>query len=549
MKVMDFVAAALKREGVEFITGFPHNQLIDSCSEIGIRPIMTRTERVGLNMADGFSRMSGDKAFGVAAVQYGPGIENASGAIAQAFADSSSILVLPGGYDSHEQGVSPNFSASQSLGSISKAVMSLNYADRAQLMMQRAFGLMRSGKPGPVVVEIPDDLMTADVGSAAEPYFPARIGKSLADPADVEAVVSAIAGAKRPVLVVGRGMLHAGASDRLRAFAEQLCLPVMTTLAGKSAFPEDHPLALGTGGLSSTAMVDEFLRNSDLIIGLGTSFTKSHYTSSPPRGPKIIQITNDAQDVCKSFPISHLLLGDLRNVMQQLLDAASDRIPTPIDYRTCANSQKIQTIKRAFLTEWMPRLMSNDEPISPYRVVWEFMNLADRTRTVLTHDSGNPRDQIIPFYEAIVPHGYIGWGKSTQLGTGLGLTMGAKLAKPDWLAVNVMGDASFGMVGLDIETAVRCEIPILTIVFNNGLMGGYEHWLPIATSKHQVHLQGGNYTKVANALGVTANRVEKVSDLSNALSRAINHTREGRPALVEVLTRPEPNFPTAQAEH
>jgi acetolactate synthase-1/2/3 large subunit len=111
---------------------------------------------------------------------------------------------------------------------------------------------------------------------------------------------------------------------------------------------------------------------------------------------------------------------------------------------------------------------SDAEPISPYRVIAALMKVCDRSRMVVTHDSGNPRDQVVPFFEALTPLGYLGWGKSTPSGSGLGLAMGAKLAKPDWLAVNFMGDSSFGMVGMDVETGVRCEIPVLTIVFNNG---------------------------------------------------------------------------------
>ena len=118
----------------------------------------------------------------------------------------------------------------------------------------------------------------------------------------------------------------------------------------------------------------------------------------------------------------------------------------------------------AFTETWLPQLQSDAAPLSPYRIVWELMQAADRTRTVVTHDAGHPRDQIVPFYETLVPRGYLGWGKSTQLGTGFGLAMGAKLARPDWLSVNIMGDAAFGMVGMDFETAVRARIPILTIV-------------------------------------------------------------------------------------
>ena len=129
----------------------------------------------------------------------------------------------------------------------------------------------------------------------------------------------------------------------------------------------------------------------------------------------------------------------------------------------------------------MPRLTSKEEPINPYRVIWELMHAVDPMRTVITHDSGCPRDQLVPFYEAVVPHGYIGWGKSTPLGSSLGLIMGAKLAKPEWLTINLLGDAAFGMVGMDFETAVRNRIPILTILMNNGVMGGYTKKQPIAS--------------------------------------------------------------------
>jgi acetolactate synthase-1/2/3 large subunit len=172
------------------------------------------------------------------------------------------------------------------------------------------------------------------------------------------------------------------------------------------------------------------------------------------------------------------------------------------------------------------------------------MHLVDRSRTVLTHDSGNPRDQTTPFYETTRPHGYIGWGKSTQLGTGLGLALGAKLAKPDWLSINIMGDASFGMVGMDLETAVRLDIPTLTIVFNNGLMGGYSTYLPIASNKYGIHRVGGNrYAAIAQELGLFAQRVERVAELRPALEQAIRTADGGQAALVEVITREEADVP------
>jgi acetolactate synthase-1/2/3 large subunit len=163
---------------------------------------------------------------------------------------------------------------------------------------------------------------------------------------------------------------------------------------------------------------------------------------------------------------------------------------------------------------------------------------------VVTHDSGNPLDQTTPFYEATTPRGYLGWGKSTQLGTGLGLAIGAKLARPDWLSVHIMGDAAFGMVGLDLESAVRLGIPTLTIVFNNGLMGGYSGYLPIASAKYQINRIGGNrYAAIARDLGVFAQKVTHAGDLRAVLERAIAATEAGRAALVEVITREEADVP------
>jgi acetolactate synthase-1/2/3 large subunit len=539
---MDVVAAALKREGVSFLTGFPFNQIFDSAAEIGIRPIMARTERVAINIADGFSRMSAGRAFGVTGVQYGPGAEAAFGAVAQAFSDSVPILLLPGGYDSREAGVVPNFASAEQMRGIAKATMLVNHPQRAALMLARAFAALRSGRGGPVIVEIPDDLMKAEAPGGMDSYTPVRIGRTTAAPEDLAAVIRALSDARSPMLMVGRGVLQAGAWADLRRLAEALGVPVMTTLAGKSAFPEDHPLALGTGGHSSTPMSDRHLADADLIVAIGTTLTRSHYTSHVPDGKRVIQIVRDPGDLSQSYPVEHLVTGDLELVLGQLAEAAEaePRVGGMADTPAAA---RVAAQRQAFMARWGDRLTTDAEPISPYRVIGALMRVGDRARMVVTHDSGNPRDQVVPFFETLTPLGYIGWGKSTPLGSGLGLAMGAKLARPDWLAVNVMGDSSFGMVGMDVETGVRESIPVLTIVFNNGRMGGYTRHHPVATRTHRINLQTGHYADVARALGAAAERVERVAELEPALARAIRSTQDGRSAVVEVMTREEADFP------
>ena len=191
------------------------------------------------------------------------------------------------------------------------------------------------------------------------------------------------------------------------------------------------------------------------------------------------------------------------------------------------------------MAEWSPRLNSDEVPISPYRVLTELTKAINPRDAIVTHDSGYPREQFVPFWPALNPRSYIGWGKSTQLGYGLGLAMGAKLAAPERHVINVMGDAAFGMTGLDIETAVRSRIGITTLVLNNGVMTGYDQHMPEATAQWDSNELGGDYADVAAALGAHAQRVKTPDELAGAFRAAFAANAEGRPAVVEAMTKAE----------
>ncbi len=287
--------------------------------------------------------------------------------------------------------------------------------------------------------------------------------------------------------------------------------------------------------------MDHFLKKADLVFGIGTSFTRSHFIVPIPPGKPIVQVTISEEDVNKDYSVAHAVIGDARAVLGQLIEET--RAQAGPAGRSSAVADEVRAVKAEFLKEWMPRLTSDEVPISPYRAIWDLMNTVDRRRTIITHDAGNPRDQLVPFWESLVPHGYVGWGKSTQLGTGLGLAMGAKLAAPDRLSINLMGDVAFGMVGMDFETAVRSKIPILTVMLNNGLMGGYDKYLPVSTERWGLRYVSGDYAKVAEGLGGYTERVEKPDDLVPAFRRALEEVTAGRPALLEVLTREEAVYP------
>ncbi len=542
MQGIDAVAQILKTEGVENLFCFPANSLIDACARVGIRPIMARTERTLINMADGFSRISNGDRLGVACVQSGPGSENAFGGVAQAFSDSVPILMLPGGVARRSHGIPTHFEAVPNYPGVTKWVAQVNFADRIPAMMRRAFSLLRTGHPAPVMLEIPTDVASEDIDDSFD-YKPPQKVKPAGNPSDVAASVKALLDAESPILHAGQGVLYADGTDELVEFAELVGVPVMTTMAGKSAFPENHPLALGASGHTGTGMVKHFLGKADLVFGLGCSLSQSVMSTPIPDGKVLVHNSIDELDINKDYAADYAIIGDAKIVLGQLIDEAKKQLGGS-GRDSGGVIGEIRAVKEQWLAEWMPKLTSDEAPINPYRVVWDLNQAVDRTQTIVTHDSGNPRDQVLPFYEAITPHGYIGWGKSTQLGYGLGLIMGAKMAAPEKLAINIMGDAAFGMAGMDFETAARERIPILTIMFNNSALGGYEKHMPVATERFRTKFLTGDYAKVAEGLGGYSEKVEDPADIIPAIQRAQKETEAGKPALLEIITREEPNFST-----
>jgi acetolactate synthase-1/2/3 large subunit len=542
MRGFDAVASILKQEGVEYLFAYPNNALIDAAAALGIRPVIARSEKTLINMADGYCRATNGRRPTVVVVQAGPGIENAFGGIAQAYADGVPLLIIPGGPNQRRGGQPVEFDPLPTYRNVTKWSGRITHVERVPELMRRAFSLLRNGPTGPVLLELPGDVGAAEVD--AVPYESPRRARSSADPESVSEAARLLIGARRPVLHAGHGVLWAEAWDELRELAETAQLPVMTTMAGKSAFPEDHPLSLGTGGHTVTGQAAGFLVRSDVILAIGSGLARNAFTTLLPPGKTIVQSTIDPADLDKEYPTDLALLGDAKLVLRQLID----EIARQGGRRGSSGlADEIGALRKAFRDEWMARLTSDETPINPYRVIWELNQIADKRSTIVTHDSGNPRDQILTFYEATAPRGYLGWGKSTQLGTGYGIALGAKLAFPEKLCVNVMGDLAFGTAGMEVETAVRERIPIMTVLVNNSVMGGYGHHMPSASQKFGSNKLSGTYWKVAEGLGAYAERVESAADVASALKRGVEATRQGRPVVLEFITKEEPVYPAASA--
>lgn len=538
MKVVDAIAHALKAEGVEILFAYPVNPLIEAAAKLDIRTIIVRQERIGLHMADAMARMTSGERIGVFCMQSGPGAENAFGGVAQAYGESSPIVVLPGGYARAQSYVQPNFLSALNFRHVTKSCEQLVTPDAVGPAMRRAFTAVRNGRPRPALLEIPGDLFNAELSEPFE-YQPAPRTRYGPDPDALRQVAEVLVNAERPVIYAGQGVHYAKAWEELRALAELLEVPVATSLNGKSAFPENHPLALGAGGRAMSAQLHHFLHDADVIFGIGCSFTTSSFAVTMPTGKTIIHATLDPADLHKDLPVDYALVGDAKLTLASLIDQVNQLLPSKPRGRAAQTEQQIATIKTQWLEEWQPKLKSDATPLSPYRVLWELLHAVDPSQTVITHDAGSPRDQLSPFWEAITPLSYIGWGKTTQLGYGLGLAMGAKLVAPEKLCINVWGDAAIGFTGMDFETAVRERIPILSILLNNFSMAIEIPIMPVSQEKYGSTDISGNYAAMAQAFGGYGERVTTPDQILPAIQRGIEQTQAGVPALLEFITAKE----------
>src|SRR5216117_997558 len=520
------VAEILKREGVGFLIGYPVNPIIEAAAQADIRTIIVRQERTGLHMADAVSRVTSGQKIGVFTMEHGPGSENAFGGVAQAYGDSVPIVVLPGGYPRRITNIQPNFNSFLNFQHVTKWCEQVIVPDAVVDAMRRAFTQVKNGRPRPVLIEFPVDLLREDVPEPIQ-YTPAPRLRSGPDPRDVSRVAEALVAAQRPVIYAGQGVHYARAWQVLRELAELLEAPVTTSLQGKSAFPENHPLSLGSRGRSVSKQLHHFLTNADLIFGIGCSFAITNYGVAMPKGKKIIHATLDPTDLNKDLRADQVLAGDAALTLGALLAEVKDRLKGKPRGRLAAVTKEIATLKAEWLAQWMPRLTAKTTPLSPYRVLWDLMHTVDVANTIITHDAGSPRDQISPFWESVTTLSYIGWGKTTQLGYGLGLAMGAKLANPNKLCVNFWGDAAIGFTGMDFETAARERIPILSVLSNNFSMAIELKIMKVATQKYRSTDISGHYADFARALGCYGERITEPDEIVPAIKRGIAKTREG----------------------
>jgi acetolactate synthase I/II/III large subunit len=534
MNTHQAVARILKMEGVEWIACFPSNNLIEAAAKEGIRPIMFRQERGALMAADGYSRMNHRKKFGVVITQGGPGSENSMGGLAQAFGDNVPILYLPGGPSLAQHSVRPNFSPVRTYQTVSTYSEVIWKPDMAASVVRRAFHHLRNGRPGPAIVEIPADVGTQEVSESALHYQPPKRFPQTPSLSAIKDAVRLLLAAKKPLIWSGMGTLMAEASAELQELAELMEVPVYCTMPGKSGFDERHPLALGSGSSSTSLQARRWIQECDVLLALGSSLTRTSYGQPIPDGKVVIHNTESLEDMDKDYTVGVGLPGDAKLTAQMLIDEVKAQLGPNGRKGQTHVAAEIAEIKQKWLAEWTALLHSDEVPINTYRVIGELERTLDKEQSIVTHDAGAPRDTIMPFYTATVPHSYIGWGKTTHLGYGIPLMIGTKLAKPDKFCLNFMGDGAFGMSGLDIETSVRAGAPITTIVLNNGDMATYPGGYPTARQVFEVTRMTGDYAKIAEGLGAVGITVTQPGEIAPALQKAQRLNAEGRTVLLDI---------------
>ena len=547
MNVGQVTAEILKREGTQQLLCYPLNPLTETAAAAGIRPIVVRQERTGIHMADAISRLTAGDQVGVFCQQQGPGIENSFGAVAQAWSEGVPLIVIPAGSSRSTAWVRPGFSALLNYQHVTKSVEMINTPGQIVPALRRAYTQARNGRPGPVMIEIPGDMWNEEVPGTLD-YTPVRRIRNAPDPKDVDRAAAALIAARRPLIYAGQGVHYARAWDDLRKVVELLEAPVTTSLEGKSAFPENHPLSLGSGGVAMPRAVFQHVQDADVVFGVGASFTATGFGITFPTKDKVfIHNTLDAGDINKNIPTEYPLLGDTQLTLAMLYQALHERLKGKPRGLAPAVAARIREQNDPWMDQWRRYLISDETPLSPYRVISDLMQATDVSNTIITHDAGSPRDELSPFWKCTAPHSFIGWGKSTQLGYGLGLAMGAKLAKPEKLCVNMWGDAAIGMTGMDFETAVRDRIPILSILFNNYSMAMEIKNMPLSTDRYHTTDISGNYADWARALGGYSERVTAADQVMHALQRGIEATKNGQPALLEFITTKTKVYSTFQA--
>ena len=546
----EMLVDALVFEGVDTIFGYPGGAVLHIYDELWrardrITHYLVRHEQGAVHMAEGYARSTGR--VGVVLVTSGPGATNAVTGIANAYMDSTPLVVITGQVPKHLIGTDA-FQEVDTVG-ITRPCVKHNYlvreASDLPAVVREAFHLARSGRPGPVVIDIPKDVSAARANYSRLDHvsFPFSATPSPVDQFEAQHAVEAIVNAERPVLYVGGGIANAGADESLRSFAEALRLPVTPTLMGLGGFPSSHPLCLGMLGMHGTYAANMAVADSDLLVALGVRFddrvTGKLATFAP--NARVIHVDIDPANIGKNVTPTLALAGDVKQVLDQFLSLIEGK------ERSIQQRERWWEQIRYWQRSQPLRFSGSQDQIKPQTVIRELHRLTNGDAIIVT-DVGQHQMWVAQFYPFTKTRQLITSGGLGTMGFGLPAAVGAQLALPNQLVVAVVGDGGFQMTNQEIATAVQYDLPVKILVMNNGYLGMVRQWQEMFYDRTYSEVDisvAPDFVKLADAYGAAGFRAERPEELHDVLEAGLSH--KGVAVMDIVVSKEENVFPMIPA--
>jgi acetolactate synthase I/II/III large subunit len=550
----------LERLGVEVIFGLCGHTIIaflDALGKSKIRYISTRHEQVAAHAADGYARASGKP--GVLMVHLGPGLTNAATGVANAALDSIPMVIIAGDIPSYYHGKHPHQEVNlhqdadqcQIFRPFCKRVYRVDRPEDLPRAIERAFHLAQSGRPGPVLVDVPMDIFSADLPVDAFHQFPAAIAKPALDPDAAERIAAALAEARNPVLYAGGGVLSARASAELTALAEALEIPVAHTLMGKGCMLEDHPLLLGMTGFWGTPVANEKCRTADLLLAVGTRLAEANSSSWYPKytfaipPTRLIHIDADLAEIGRNYPTELGVIADAKLALRDVAKAA--RGMKHRDRGTLR--QEIAHGRKSFMDNWDHQRTSDQYPLRPERILAELRKAVPEDGFIVT-DVGWNKNGVGQQYPITVPGTFVTPSGLATMGFGPSAVLGVKMAQPQRAAVALIGDGGFGSNPSVVATAMEAELAVVWLVMDNsayGTIAGLEKAHYGTAFGCLFERQGQPYTvdyaALARSYGAGGIRIRAADELGPSLREALS---SGMPTVIQAEME---NAPTPTPGH
>jgi len=550
----------LERLGVEVIFGLCGHTVIaflDALGKSRIRFVSTRHEQIAAHAADGYARATGKP--GVLLCHLGPGLTNAATGVANAALDSIPMVVISGDVQSYYQGRHPHQEINlhqdadqfQIYRPFCKRVYRVDRAEDLPRVMERAFHLAQTGRPGPVLVDIPMDVFSADLPVDAFQKVPAEVARPTIDADTAARIVDALARAERPVLYAGGGVLSGQATRELAALAEALELPVAHTLMGKGCMHEEHPLLLGQTGFWGLPISNELCRTSDLILAVGTRLAEANSSSWDPRftfsipPTRLIHIDADEAEIGRNYQTELGVVADAKAALGVLAAAAQG-----VKHRDRgALRQSIARGRRDFASNWDHQWSSNQFPMRPERILSELRKAVPEDGFIVT-DVGWNKNGVAQQFPITVPGTFVTPSGLATMGFGPAAVLGVKLAFPDRAAVALVGDGGFSANPSVIATAMEADLPVVWLVMDNaafGTIAGLESmhygWSFGCLFERRGETYRADYAAMARSFGARGVTITSADELGPALAEALASD------LPTVIQAPMENAPTPTPGH